>query len=348
MQKNKKIGCISLLLFSPLTMAMQPLDDQTLAKATAQDGLNVGINVSKIDFNQLALINSNNTTYANKSALVMAASPGAASSAIGVDFVRTFNADGTILGNSSQLLQAVIDTDAGKMSTGGAFANIAVTLGSDVNGMRIRPLSVYLVPDNVDAISSLTPTYTQKSIFSSGTTLKSNIKELLRTDNIDIKFVAVNKPTMNIQLGASPQGHMVVFGGAIDSICGATALNPDGCSINLVSGTTGAKFKLQMTGMGTSGFSLNGFHAGIENEATNGTVTVPGGFVFGNFDRACATDSTKCLTSDKFNLSLNNVQLGELGNTNTDVFNGLPNGSMGNWGIKGASITDFKMKVSGL
>ena len=89
--------------------------------------------------------------------------------------------------------------------------------------MRIRPFSVYLAPDAPGVISSLAgSTYTRGSVFNSGTTtLKSaNIKELLRvSNNIDIKFVSNNKPTMNFQLGASPQGHMVMFGGAIDSIC---------------------------------------------------------------------------------------------------------------------------------
>lgn len=343
MLKKKKIGCLSLLLLSPLTMAMQPLDDQTLAKAIGQDGLNIGINVSKIDFKQIAIIDTDGFgAGSSKAGLVVAANPNGATP--GVDFVQTFNSDGTIQNSFSELLQAVIDTDAGTVvvgpNTGGAFANIAVMLGSGVNGIRIRPLSVYLVPDDpvIDAISIRNGSvYTQKSIFSSGTTLKSNnIKELLRTDNIDIKFVAANKPTMNIQLGAAPQGHMIKFGGAIDSICGPTTANPDGCTLNLVSGTTGAKFKLQMTADDSdpldtvTGFSLNGFYAGIE---TNG-------FVFGNTGK-----------SEKFNASLNNVWLGDTiptGSLDSNTFNGLQNGSMGSWGIKGASITDLKVKVSGL
>ncbi|OEY92104.1 pilus assembly protein FilA [Acinetobacter proteolyticus] len=342
MVKNKKIGCLSLLLLSPLTMAMQPLDDQSLATMTGQDGLNIGLQVQKIDFKQIAIIDTDGfakkgETALPKAALVMAARPDATSTPIGIDFVQTFNADGSIQGSTSQLLKAVIDTDKGTGS-GGAFANIAVTLGNGVNGMRIRPFSVYLVPDNVDAISSLVGSnYAQKSIFSSGTTLKSNIKELLRTGNIDIEFIANNKPNMNIQLGAAPQGHMVMFGGALKSICGPTTANPDGCNFNLVSGTTGAKFDLQMTGKDSNGFSLNGFYAGVYNEATDGTTTTSGGLVFGNTG-----------TSDKFNLSLNNIKLGEMGNTDPNAFNNLPNGSIGNFGIKGASITDFKMKVSGM
>ena len=346
MGKNKKIGCLALLLFSPFASAMQPLDDQSLSGATAQDGLNIGVHVSKIDFNQIAIIDTDGFTNSSasltsKAALVMAASPGGAS-AIGVDVVKTFNADGSIDYGTSALFNAAIDTDAGT-GTNGAFANVALTLGSDVNGLRIRPFSVYLTPDQYDhldstkhAISTLVGSdYTQHSIFSTGTTLKSpNIKELLRvSNNIDVKFVTTNKPRMNIQLGASPQGHMVMFGGAIDSVCAPTTTQPNGCSFNLVSGTTGAKFDLQMSGKDANGFSLNGFYAGIEA----GAGSIPGAVVFGNTG-----------VSDKLNLNLNNVWLGDAGAANANVFNGLNNGSLGNIGAVGISATNLKMRVSGM
>ena len=349
MEKNKKIGCLALLLFSPFASAMQPLDDQSLSGATAQDGLNIGVHVSKIDFNQIAIIDTDGFTNSSasltsKAALVMAASPGGAS-AIGVDVVKTFNADGSIDYGTSALFNAAIDTDAGT-GTNGAFANVALTLGSDVNGLRIRPFSVYLTPDQYDprdstkhAISTLVGSdYTQHSIFSTGTTLKSpNIKELLRvSNNIDIKFVSNNKPTMNFQLGASPQGHMVMFGGAIDSICAPSTTQADGCSFNLVSGTTGAKFDLQMSGKDANGFSLNGFYAGIEA----GAGSIPGAVVFGNIG-----------VSDKLNLNLNNIKMGDeipVGNLNSNIFNGLQNGSLGNIGAVGVSATNLKMRVSGM
>ena len=346
MGKNKKIGCLALLLFSPFASAMQPLDDQSLSGATAQDGLNIGVHVSKIDFNQIAIIDTDGFTNSSasltsKAALVMAASPGGAS-AIGVDVVKTFNADGSIDYGTSALFNAAIDTDAGT-GTNGAFANVALTLGSDVNGLRIRPFSVYLTPDQYDpgdstkhAISTLVGSdYTQHSIFSTGTTLKSpNIKELLRvSNNIDIKFVSNNKPTMNFQLGASPQGHMVMFGGAIDSICAPSDTQADGCSFNLVSGATGAKFDLQMTSTDANGFSLNGFYAGIEN----GAGAVPDAVVFGHAG-----------TSDKMDLAIKNVMLGDAGLSNANTFNGLQNGSLGNIGAVGISATNLKMRVSGM
>ena len=341
MEKNKKLGCLSLLLFTPMAMAMQPLDDKSLSAMTGQDGLTVSVNISKIDFRQAAIIDNDgfsnpDATLPGKAALVMATSPGGPAN-IGVDFVQTFNADGSIVHNPAQLLNMSIDSDAGAAANGGAFTNIALSFGNGVNGMRIRPFSVYLAPDAPGVISSLAgSTYTRGSVFNSGTTtLKSaNIKELLRvSNNIDIKFVSNNKPTMNFQLGASPQGHMVMFGGAIDSICAPSTTQADGCSFNLVSGTTGAKFDLQMSGKDANGFSLNGFYASIEGNAGS----IPGALVFGNKT-----------TSDKLNLSLNNIMLGDKNASNANNFNGLQNGSLGNIGAVGISATNLKMRVSGM
>ena len=341
MEKNKKLGCLSLLLFTPMAMAMQPLDDKSLSAMTGQDGLTVSVNISKIDFRQAAIIDNDgfsnpDATLPGKAALVMATSPGGPAN-IGVDFVQTFNADGSIVHNPAQLLNMSIDSDAGAAANGGAFTNIALSFGNGVNGMRIRPFSVYLAPDAPGVISSLAgSTYTRGSVFNSGTTtLKSaNIKELLRvSNNIDIKFVSNNKPTMNFQLGASPQGHMVMFGGAIDSICAPSATQADGCSFNLVSGATGAKFDLQMTSTDANGFSLNGFYAGIEN----GAGAVPDAVVFGHAG-----------TSDKMDLAIKNVMLGDAGASNTNTFNDLQNGSLGNIGAVGISATNLKMRVSGM
>ena len=85
MLKNKKLGCLSLLLLSPMAMAMQPLDDQSLSATTGQDGISVGVNLSKVNFNQAAIIDTDGFTttalgstvaLTSKAALVMAATQG--------------------------------------------------------------------------------------------------------------------------------------------------------------------------------------------------------------------------------------------------------------------------------
>ncbi|RDF36807.1 hypothetical protein DWA23_13125, partial [Acinetobacter baumannii] len=90
---------------------------------------------------------------------------------------------------------------------------------------------------------------------------------------------------------------------------------------------TGATFGFKFAGTNAStGFVLDGFYAGVD----------PTGFTIGNIG-----------VSSKFDASLNNVTLGNLGTQSTTTFNNLPNGSMGSFGVTGASVTDFKMKVSG-
>ncbi|RKG36195.1 FilA [Acinetobacter guerrae] len=319
MKKNKILGCISLICFAPLTFAMQPLDDQSLSATTGQDGINIGVGINKVQFNQVSLIDTNGygaqaTSYANRASLVVAgqnASP----------TTLTFNG-----ANNTPSLNIVADTDGGINNK--AFANLAVSFANQITGLTISPFSIYLAGTN-----STSAPNSSKSIFT-GTNLNSDVKELLRVgSNIDVNFVSGNAPKMNIQLGNAPQGHMIQFGGAISSICSG------GCPITLVSQyvdaqtpansySTGVTFDLGLKATDTvNGFSLNNFYAGVES----------GGFVFGNTG-----------TSSKLDASLGNVTMGTVGKTDSNVFNGIQNGPIGNIGAVGASVTDLKVKISGM
>jgi len=339
MNKNKKLGCLSLLLLSPLTMAMQPMDDQSLSAMTGQDGLTIGVQAN-VQFNQLAIIDNDglsyggytSPSYTNRAGLVIAGVAGQSTAAP----VKVTGLNGTA--ETTLGFKAFVDTDAGTAATGGAFANIALAFNSNVTGIRISPFSIYTAGSG--SLSNLNgSTYTRNSIFSSGTLLKSDVKELLRVGGIDIVF-ASNKPSMNIQMGAAPQGHMVMFDGAIESICGTGT----GCNIMLVSdyatpgnSTTapvGASFNFKLTGNNGNPFGLKGFYAGIYGPT--GT-TDKGGVIFGNTG-----------TSNKFDLQLNNVLLGTSGAQQAGTFNNLPNASIGNIGMTGASVTNLQMKVSGM
>jgi hypothetical protein len=349
MKKKNILGC--LLLLSPYSMAMQPMDDQSLSSTVGQDGINISVNNSKVEFNQISIIDtdglSNNSytssNYTNRAGLVIAGIPGqtpvtaSKPNPVAIVGIDSSNAD-----TSLPTINASIDTDKGS-GTNGAFANIGLSFSGNYTGFRIKPFSIYTADaNNLSSISG--SSYNRKSIFdiSSAIKLQSGVKELLRVkDNFDIKFVASNKPTMNIQLGAAPQGKMIMFGGAIDSICGTGT----GCNMMLVSdystpgdSTTtpvGASFDLQFKATNSStGFRLNGFYAGIEAP----TNTEAGGIVFGNSSK-----------TDEFDLSLNNVKLGNtIGTLDPNVFNGLQNNSIGNIGMKGASITNLQMKISGM
>ncbi|MEC8566849.1 MAG: DUF6160 family protein, partial [Pseudomonadota bacterium] len=82
MKKKNILGC--LLLLSPYSMAMQPMDDQSLSSTVGQDGINISVNNSKVEFNQISIIDtdglSNNSytssNYTNRAGLVIAGIPG--------------------------------------------------------------------------------------------------------------------------------------------------------------------------------------------------------------------------------------------------------------------------------
>ncbi|MFV5535853.1 DUF6160 family protein [Acinetobacter pittii] len=315
--KNKNIGFWLLLASSSSVFAMQPLDDQSLAAATGQNGLTLGIQADKVKFNQVALIDTNgiaSTSYNSKAGFVIAGN--STNPVPSIEFIKA-----AVSGNPS--FNIAMDTDAGG---GNPFLNLAISMGNDVNGIRLLPFSVYLAPStSLSSPSDYALTsYAPKSIFSSGTTVNAGVKEIIRsTGNLDINFVQTNKPRLNIQLGHAAQSVMVKFGGAIQSICSTAP----GCPITLVSDNTGATFGFKFAGTNTStGFVLDGFYTGVD----------PTGLTFGNTG-----------ASSKFDASLNNVTLGNMGTQNTTTFNNLPNGSMGSFGVTGVSVTDFKMKVSG-
>ena len=351
MQKNKKIGCLSLLVLSPLTMAMQPLDDHSLSSTVGQDGLDISMQAN-IGFQQIAVVDTDGLSYGQtlasgnpnrydapdyneKAGLVIAGVAGqtkpVSAPAIMISGLDNSNTPNTLTVNAS------IDTDAGS-GVNGAFTNFAVTFANA--GIRISPFSIYAAPKS--SLSSLVgANYTRNSIFTTDTFFNpaANVREILRVkDNIDILFNA-NKPKLNIQLGSAPQGKMVMFSGAIDSICGSG----NGCNMMLVSdyltsgdvltSPVGVGFDFQFTGHNGSPFSLDGFYAGVEGKSSLDN----GGFVFGNAGE-----------SSKFDLKLNNVTLGNTGSSAIGTFNSLPNASIGNIGAIGASVTNLKVKVSGM
>ena len=314
MQKNKKLGCIALLLCSPTVMAMQPLDDQSLAQTTGQDGINIGVGISKVQFNQLSIVDTDGLgsvpSSTAKASLVMAGKSAStlADQVFNVSFIGA---------SSAPTMNLVFDADSGQ---GKPFANLSLGFGAGVTGIKVSPFAFYLAGSGTTSTPAL-----MNSVFV-GTFQKSDVNKFIKFDDgIDINF-ANAKPVLNVQMGNTPQGSLIRFGGAIQSICAAG----NGCSISLLSDNSdvGASFKFQFKATDVSnGFSLNGFSAGVDTS----------GFTFGNTG-----------ASSKFDVALNQLTMGTNNATSaTGAFNSLANGSMGNFGAVGASVTDLKMKVSG-
>lgn len=319
MRKNIMLGCISILLYSPLTMAMQPLDDEILSNTTGQDGINIGLGVSKIELKQASIIDndgiSTGSDYKGRASLVLA---GQTNTPVSINLVGA---------NANPSISTIIDTDGGG---GNPFANVGISIAQNITGIKISPFSIY-----VASATSTSDGVNNKSIYATTGTLNADVKKILNigstSNNFEIAFHNTNKPRLNVQLGNVPQSHMLAFSGAIQSICGTGS----GCPISIVSDTTSASFNFQLQANNTTtGFRLDQFHAGIEK----------GGVVFGNY----GLNATDKITSDKVDVALNNVMLGDAGVSDPNIFNGIKNGSMGNIGAVGASITNLKVRISGL
>lgn len=330
MEKNKKVlhVLMSFIICTPV-MAMETINDQDLSDLTGQSGLSIGIGMSNLSMSQLAVIDNDGIpattlldepgTYKSAGALVFSSRNAADN--IGVKLLTT-QSGGSDTAYSNSGINLTIDADG---NSGRPFLNIGLKFGSDLQRIKISPFSIYLA--NQSAATS--------SIFldpTSGTALKSGVIELLRIGNngIDINFMPNKSPYVNFQLGNAPQNKMFLLGGAIKSICSNSCIMDGTNTITLVSGTTGLSlgFKLEGTNAST-GFLLDGFYGG---------VTPTEGLVFGNIG-----------TSSELNLNINNMTLGDAAAApNIGVFDGLKNGSVGNMGANGVSVTNMKMAIKGM
>ena len=213
MKMFTKLALVSSVAISANAMAMQSMDDAALSAATGQDGINIGIGISRVEIDKV-LIHDNDGLRAD------GGNPGDASASPAVPAVTGTKggtgvagaivigrsaADGTagtaakgvvITTNTASLLAShnladlVIDTDAGKTATGGAFLNVA----AEVSGLNID-----IGPIGVSASNT------------AGSTVRrgndaSNYNEIL--SGLSLK---TGKMDANIQLGAAPQGAMIVL-----------------------------------------------------------------------------------------------------------------------------------------
>lgn len=315
MKRIKKYSFLVVLLFSSNIYALEALNDNDLSEATGQDGISIGVGLSKIQVDQFSIIDKDGLssdhllkttvpTYTGAASFVVAGN--SANTPVSVDFLGA---------TSSPTVRIEIDAEGG----GSPYANIGFAFDQNVSGIRISPFSVYLAgADSTSTASNMNSIYDV-------TTLKSDVYKFLSVGSaakpFELTFHNVNKPSVNLQLGNAPQNRMFLFKGAIKAICA------NGCPIALIAGATAASFDLKMIATDpTNGYSLNSFYAGLEPDA----------LVLGNTG-----------TSSKMDVGINNLMLGTLDSTDTS-FSGLKNSSMGSFGLTGSSITNLKMSVKGL
>ncbi len=328
MNKFQKCGLLTLCISSAMPVsAMQALEESDLSKATAQDGVNIGLYFpnGNIAYDTIALIDkdgiSGSTTHSNPASIVIASDLTASERGVSLQ-----KADGSA---SVGGIHVAIDSDG---NSGEPVANINISMPVDAPLIHINPMSVYLSPG-------------ADGLYQSGV-VKSTATKILSIGNkgLDILFKSNDTLGMNVQFGNSTQGHMfkVTSGSLVcianNAMC-VTGSADDGSDPIRIYDKSGSSisfgFKLsaanQSTGVRLYEHTDNGGFGGVYGDIVNS------GLIFGAEGKM-----------DKFDLTLSNVTMGEAGVQGASTFDNFKNGSIGNIGMKGVAITDFKTTVRGL
>ena len=212
MKKFTKLALATSVAFSANAMAMQAMDDASLSATTGQDGITIGIGISKIAIERLYV--HDNDGYIDKGvpgnagAIVIMGKDATADSeapedswtspttathgvVIGANYEKDSSGNYLHLLDTRNLADLVIDSDGGTDAKGGAFINIAAA----VSGLDIQIGAIGVTASGDE------PATDANTIRRGGTGAVNKI-----LSGLDIK---TGKMTANIQLGASPQGAMI-------------------------------------------------------------------------------------------------------------------------------------------
>ncbi len=191
-----KLALVSSMAISANAMAMQAMDDASLSAATGQDGLNIGIGISKIEIGKvfvhdndgLATTSLGGTSTAGAIVIQGNGIAGDTLENHGIIIGANYDNAGAYLLPSRNLADLQIDTDA---NGGNAFINIA----AQVSGLDIKIGQIGVVA------SADVPTTGATSIRRGGT---GTVNPIL--SGLSLK---TGPMSANIQLGAAPQGAMI-------------------------------------------------------------------------------------------------------------------------------------------
>lgn len=200
MKKLTKLVLVSSMAISANAMAMQAMDDASLSATTGQDGLNIGIGISKVEIEKLFIHDNDGlattalggTSTAGAIVIKGNGKTGDANETNGIVIGANYDNAGAYLLASRNLADLTIDTDAGTTGTGGAFLNI----GAQVSGLDIKIGEIGVTG------SGALPTAASTNIRRGGD--DTNYNAIL--SGLSLK---TGPMSANIQLGAAPQGAMV-------------------------------------------------------------------------------------------------------------------------------------------
>lgn len=217
MKKFTKLALAASVAFSANAMAMQAMDDASLSATTGQDGISIGIGISKVEIEKLFIHDNDGLNGTKDQATGIAPNAGAIViqgrtkdatvtntlgtavnlSNIGVYVGANYSDNGAYLLTSRNLADIKIDSDAGNIDDGGAFLNIAA---------QVSGLEIHIGEIGVTASGSSTAGSLRRG---GNTSVRTATNE--SAYNAILSGLSINTGIMNanIQVGAAPQGAMI-------------------------------------------------------------------------------------------------------------------------------------------
>lgn len=218
MKLFSKIALVSAMAISANAMALESMDDEALSAATGQDGITLTVITDGISIDKLLI-------HDNDGLATTAATYG------------TDGTDGTNLGGTATAAAIVLnDVTVGVNSTlanpafGGALAR--VTIDTDAGDAGENPfLNINMKNNAIDIGVGSISVGTSNAIPATGA--RRGIVDTTETEIISGLDITIGASELNVQLGAQPQGAMIIANGVIQ---GGVTIN----SLNLIdTATTG-------------------------------------------------------------------------------------------------------------
>lgn len=220
MKMFTKLALVSSMAISANAMAMQSMDDAALSAATGQDGINIGIGISKIEIAKVLVHDNDGLVYSgtaptagqagfggtgNAGAIVIKNNGSGKTATNGIVIEAPTNATATTAATaydttrklpSSLLAELAIDTDAGRADSATTAGNTAfLNVAAKVSG-----LDIYIGEIGISA-SNAVGTGVRR-----GAAEANNYNKIL--SGLTLKTGVM---TANVQLGAAPQGAMIML-----------------------------------------------------------------------------------------------------------------------------------------
>ena len=322
-----------------IASAMESLDDATLSGQTGQDGITMDAMLpnSTLTLSQAGLIDTdgisgNNqlgTSFSTPAALVAAPATGS------LAFLSLCsNTSGSCLPETHPVS---LTLDAGSDTSSNSALNIGLQFPSSARRLLLQPFSLYMSP-------------TQGTIFNAArSAVNANVDEIIKvtggTNNEGLSIVvgapATGDPAVafNMQLGNEPQGHMfrITSGKLLRigndpsgdnpiQIMSKNSATPSSLKVDFELCATAAVTSSGCNVGSTDGLDLSGFYADISADS----------LIFANN------------SFGKLDIVFSNAVAGVAGQSDTNSFNGLKNGSMGSIGLVGVQVTNLQMTMRGM